>query len=153
MYKKADPYCPGNHRPIAVTNSIYRVIMKLYRPRLQRLVDWVASPEQYGSRPLHNSTEQAANLVNSLYEHEMEGREPFVVLLDVAKAFPSRIPEVIFCILNHAGLPPKYVNAFRTIYAHTYTYTNIQEERIYFKPTQGVKEGFPLLPALVRYCI
>ena len=53
MYKKGDPDRPENYRPIALTNSIvyihysiYRVIMNLYRPRLQRLVDRVASPEQ-----------------------------------------------------------------------------------------------------------
>ena len=84
MYKKGDPDRPEKYRPIAVANSIYCVIIKLYTPRLQRLVDWVASPEQYGSRPLHTATEQAANLVNSLHEHQMEGREPFVVLWDVA---------------------------------------------------------------------
>ena len=148
MYKKGDPDRPENYRPIAVTNSIYRVIMKVYGPRLQRLVDRVASPGQYGSRPLHTATEQAANLVNSLHEHEMEGREPFAVLLDVAKALPSTIHEVIFSILNHAGFPPNYVSAFRTIYAHTDTYTDIQGERIYFKPTRGVKEGCPCSPLL-----
>ena len=76
---KGDPDRPENYRPIALTNSIYGVIMKLYRPRLQRLVDRVASPEQYGSRPLHTASEQAANSVKSLHEHEMEGREPLVV--------------------------------------------------------------------------
>ena len=103
MYKQGDPNRPENYRPIAVTSSIYRVIMKLYRPRLRRLVDRVASPEQYGTRPLHTATEQAANLVNSLHEHEMEGQEPFVFFLYVAKAFPSTILEVIFSKLNHAG--------------------------------------------------
>ena len=73
-------------------------------------------------------------------------------MLDVAKAFPSTIHEVIFSILNHAGLPPNYVTAFRMIHAHTDTYTDIQRERIYFKPTRGVKEGCscsPLLFAIV----
>ena len=143
MYKKGDPDRPENYRPIAVTNSIYRVIMKLYRPCLQRLVHRVAIPEQYGSRPLHTATEQAANLVNSLHERQTEGREPFVVLLDVAKAFSSTIHEVIFSILNHAGLSPNYVTAFRTIYAHTDTYTDI-----HFTPTRGVKEGCPCSPLL-----
>ena len=148
MYKKRDPDCPKNYGPIGVTNSIYPVIKKHYRPRLQRLVDRVASLEPYGSRPLHTANEQAANVVNSLHEHKMEGREPFVVLLDVAKAFPSTINGVIFFILNHAGLPPNYVIAFRTIYAHTDTYTDIQGERIYFKPTRGVKEACPCSPLL-----
>ena len=92
---------------------------------------------------MHTATEQAANLVNSLHEHEMERREPFVVLLDVAKAFVSTIREVIFSIVNHAGLPPNCVTAFRTIYAHTDTCTDIQGERIYLVPTRGVKEGCP----------
>ena len=154
MNKKGDPDRPENYRPIAVTNSIYRVIMKLCSPCLQCLVDWVVGPEQYGSRPLHTANEQAATLVNTLHEHEMEGREPFVVLLDVAKAFPSTIHEVIFPILNHDGPPPKYLTAFRTIYAHTDTYTDIQGERNYFKPTRGVKEGCRSSSILTRHkCI
>ena len=40
------------------------------------------------------------------------------------------------------------MNAFRTIYAHTDTYTDIQGEQIYFKPTRGVKEGCPCSPPL-----
>ena len=44
---------PRNYRTIAVTDSIYGVIIKLYRRRLQRLVDRVGSPEQYVSRPLY----------------------------------------------------------------------------------------------------
>ena len=124
MYKKGDLDRPENYRSIALTNNIYRVIMKLYRLRLQRLVDRVAGPEQHESKPLHTVTEQAANLVNPLHEHEMEGREPFVVLLDV----PSTIHEVIFSIPNHAGFPPNYVAAFRKVYAHTDAYTDIQGE-------------------------
>ena len=82
----------------------------------------------------------------------MEGREPFVVLLDVAKAFPSTIHEGIFPILTHAGFPPNYVAAFRKVYAHADMFTDIQREWIYFKPTHGVKEGCacsPLLFAIV----
>ena len=78
----------------------------------------------------------------------MESTEPFVVLLDVAKAFPSTIHEVIFWILNHAALPPNYVAPFCTMYAHTKSYTDIQEEQIYFKPTRPVKEGCPCSPRL-----
>ena len=74
MYKKGDSHRPENYRPIAVTNSVYRGFMKLYRPRLHCLVDRVPSPEQYGPWPLHTATEQAANLGDSLHEHEMEGR-------------------------------------------------------------------------------
>ena len=59
-------------------------------------------------KPKHTATEQATNLVNSLHKHEMEGREPFVVLLDVPKA----IHEVIFPSLIHNGFPPNYVAVF-----------------------------------------
>ena len=76
----------------------------------------------------------------------MEGRHPFVILLGVAKALPSTIHEVIFSILNHARLPLNNVAAFCTIHADTDTYTDIQGERIYFKPTRGVKEGCPCSP-------
>ena len=45
MYKNWDPDRPENYRPIAITNSIHRVIMKHYRVRLQKLIGRVASQE------------------------------------------------------------------------------------------------------------
>ena len=148
MYKKGDHDRPENSRPIAVTNSIYRVIMHLYRPRLQRIVDHVASCEQYEARPVRTATEQNANLVKSLHEHKMDGRDPFVVFLDDAKAFPFTIHEVMFSIVTHGALPPTYVAAFRTIDAHSHTYTDIHGELIYFKPTRRVKERCPCSPLM-----
>ena len=59
---------------------------------------------------------------------------------------------VIFSILNHTQVPPNYVAAFRKVYAHTDTYTDMQGERISFKPLRGIKEGCacsPLLFAMV----
>ena len=79
----------------------------------------------------------------------MEGQEPFGVLADVPNSFPSTIHEVIFSILNHAGLPPNCLAAFRTIYAHT-TYTHVQGKRIYFKPIRGVEEGCPSSPLCLQ---
>ena len=87
-YQKVDPERPDNYRPIAITNSIYRVIMKLHPVGLQRLLDHVAIPEQYGSRPQRIATEQACNLISTQHEVSKEGHEPYVVLLDVGKGVP-----------------------------------------------------------------
>ena len=121
MYKKKDPEQPEHYRPVAITNSICRVIMKLYRVRLQQLVDRVTSPEQYGSRPQHTASEQAANIVNALHEAEKEGHEPYVVLLDVAKAFPSTLHVAIFELLTHARYPANCVATIKKLYQHTNT--------------------------------
>ena len=148
MYKKGDPERPENYRPIVVTNSIYRVIMKLYRVRLQRLVDHIASPEQYGSQSQHTASEHAANLVNTLHDEEKEGQGAYVVLLDVAKAFPSTLHAAILEILMHARYPDNYVAAIKRVYQHTDTYCDIKGQRIHYKPTRGVKEVCPCSPPL-----
>ena len=71
----------------------------------------------------------------------MEERELFIILLDVAKGFTSTIHEVTSSLLNHAWLPPNYVAAFRTIYVHTDSYMDIQEEQIDFKPRRASKKN------------
>ena len=53
MCKKGDPERPKNYCPIAITISIYRVIMKLYQVRLQRLVDHIASRTVWVSATTH----------------------------------------------------------------------------------------------------
>ena len=116
--------------------------------RLPELVDRVASQEQYGSRPQHTASEQAANLVNALHAVEKDGHEPYVVLLDVAKAFPSTLHAAIFELVHHARYPANYVAAIKNVYQHTDTYCDVKGPRIHYKPTRGVKEGCPCSPLL-----
>ena len=87
VYKKGDLNRTESYHPIAMTNSICLVLIGQYGPRLQRLVGHITSLQQYGSEPMHTATEQAPSLVNSPHAHEMAGRGPFVILLDVGKAF------------------------------------------------------------------
>ena len=109
--------------------------MTLCRVRLQRLVDHIASPEQYGSVPQHTASEQAANVVNALHKVERGGHEPYVVLLDVAKAFPSTMHAAIFKLLTHARYPENYVVAIKKVYLHPNTYCDIKGPDIHHKPS------------------
>ena len=122
--------------------------MKLYRVCLQKLVDRVASKEQYGSRPQHTASEQVANLVNALHAVEKDGHEPYVVLLDVAKASPSTLHAAIFELLHRARYPANYVAAIKKVYQHTDTYCDVKGQHIHYKPTRAAKEGCPCSPLL-----
>ena len=71
-----------------------------------------------------------------------------MVLLDVAKAFPSTLHAAIVEILTHARYPDNYVGAILQVYRHTDTYCDIKGQHIHYKPTRGVKEGCPCSPLL-----
>ena len=74
--------------------------------------------------------------------------KPYVVLPDVATAFPSTLHAAIFGILTHGGYPDNYVAAIKQVYQHTDTYYDIKGQHIHYKPTRGVKEGCPCSPLL-----
>ena len=92
---------------------------------------------------MNTATEQAASLVNSRHQHKMEGRELFAVLLDVIKAFPSTIHELIFSMFTHASLPPNHVAAFRKVNAHANTYMHIQGNGYISSPREASNKDAP----------
>ena len=79
---------------------------------------------------------------------EKEGHEPYVMLLDVAKACPSTLHAAIFEVMKHARYAVNYVAAIKKVYQHTDTYCDAKGQRIHYKPTGGVKEGCPCSPLL-----
>ena len=90
----------------------------------------------------------SSQLVNALHVVEKDGHEPYVVLLDVAKVFPSTLHVAIFELVQHARYPANYVTAIKKGYQHTGTYCDVKGQHIHYKPTRGVKEGCPCSPLL-----
>ena len=95
------------------------------------------------------ASQQAANLANALHAVEKDGHEPSVILLDVAKVFPSPLDGAIFELVQHAGYPANYVAAMKKVYQHNDTYYDVKGQHIHYKPTRGVKEGCPCSPLLL----
>ena len=146
FYKKGDPARPENYRPIAITNTIYRVIMKLLRKVISRATDGTLAKNQYGGRATFTATEQAMNLQHAAERQHGEGGRPIVVLLDVAKAFPSIPHEAIHKVLQKLACPQPIAAMIRKIYNNTETTCNVAGEDIKYAPKRGVKEGCPCSP-------
>ena len=106
---------------------------------------------QYGSRPQHTAFEQATNLVKALHAVEKDGHEPYVVLLDVAKAFPSTLHAALFELLLLRCHRSNYVAAIKKVYQRTDAYCDVKGHRIHYKPTTVVKLGCPYSPLLFVY--
>ena len=92
LYKKGDPRDASNYRPIAVSTCMYQITTKLILRRIKTPLTEVLSDHQAGGRRGHTTLSQAIKLWSSALS--MPGT-PDVVLLDIAKAYPSTPPPTI----------------------------------------------------------
>ena len=83
LYKKEDPADSENYRPLAVSNAIYILYMKWVLARIRAHTTAHLTKEQHGVKG--RTTTQCT----STLRERLHAKGGFVVLLDVAKAFPS----------------------------------------------------------------
>ena len=116
LYKKGDPGDAGNYRPIAVSTCMYQVLCKLMLLRLKTPVTSVLSPCQGGGRKGYTTITQAMTLWSSVLQCD---GEPYVVLLDIAKAYPSTPHALLWETMYTLGVPASMVSLLRQAYGQT----------------------------------
>ena len=90
LYKKGDPRDASNYRPMAVSTCMYQITTKLILQRIKTPLTAVLSDHQAGGRRGHTTLSQAIKLWSSALSMPVT---PDVVLLDIAKAYPSTPPQ------------------------------------------------------------
>ena len=102
LYKKGDPGDAANHRPIAVSTCMYQALCKLMLLRLKSPLTNILS-YQGGGRKGHTTITQATALWTNFLQFD---GEPYVVLLDIAKAYPSLPHPLLWETMHRVGAPP-----------------------------------------------
>jgi hypothetical protein len=143
--KKGDPNLPGNWRPIALSNTDYKLYTTLLNNRLNLITSTIINKYQTGF--LHNRF----IIENIIVSSELLNSKPkkfAIINLDIAKAFDSIYHQTITCTLNHLGAG----NITKAIQNLLYeTSTIIQFNGNSSKPlttTRGVKQGDCISPTL-----
>ena len=103
-------------RPPAVSTYMYQVMCKLMLLRLKTPLTSVLSPCQGGVRKGYTTITQAMTLWSSALQCD---GEPYMVLLDIAKAYPSLPHALLWEITYTLGVPASMVSLLRRAYGPT----------------------------------
>ncbi|KAE9554025.1 hypothetical protein FO519_002785 [Halicephalobus sp. NKZ332] len=120
LFKKGDAKDIENYRPISLLSSIYKVVTKVLKERIQKQADLVYAlpPEQAGFRKKFSTTTQihALNEVaEKCYEFNIN---LYGVFVDFKKAFDSISFDSIWSALREIGCDEPIIEVIKLLYSH-----------------------------------
>lgn len=153
LYKKSDPKNPENWRPIALSNTIYKLYTGLWANRLSKLEDLI-SPEQKGFCRTDGTGEHSAVLRNVIHQVVNNQEQMVVAWLDLTNAFGSVPHKVITSAIKGFGFPERFQKIVRDLYTNSSTTVNTSKGITAEIPIKaGVKQGDPISPILFNICM
>ena len=147
LYKKGDPELPSNYRPIALLNTIYKVLATHATTHLSHIAreHGLIHPSQFGGLRNRRTSDHIFQLLAKF----QNTTQSYSLYIDFNKAFNSVPQPTMWRVLHHMGIPPPLVALLQTLYSHPedspliegHTYTSRLQ-------TRGLRQGCPLSPLL-----
>jgi hypothetical protein len=153
IHKKGDASRMENWRPIALSNTIYKIYTGIWAQRLSFFPELI-SPEQKGFCRIDGTGEHTFLLRNAIHQATNLKKEVAVAWLDLTNAFGSIPHDAIIQSLQGFSFPDEFVKIVRNLYTDTSTTVRTEGYITEAIPVQsGVKQGDPLSPILFNLAI
>ena len=151
IHKGEDPAVLDNWRPIALQNTLYKIYAAIIARRISSwAVDTgVMSPSQKGFLPMEGCLEHNHLMTSVLQDSRRRKRPVYLMWLDLKDAYGSVPHEILFRVMELAGLEGATLEVVKDFYHETST--SIRTKRMATAPItikRGVKQGCPLSPIL-----
>ena len=131
---------PDRWRPIAMSNSIYRLLMRWVYRTLYPLISPLLHPRQFGGR---QGTSPAHATKTFLQDLGQLDNKVIILAFDAYHAFDSP-PKALICqVLGRLGTPVRLLQLITQALKHGTTYIRGSQSPP-FGTTHGVKQGCPL---------
>jgi len=135
---------PGDVRPLALSNTIQKLLAKLVANRLARHAARHVRPQQRGFVKGRKIEEAVLSVESAgIIAQASPGNFAGGLFLDVKAAFPSIYPDMIWAVLRRRGAPPRLIRALRLLYAGTSGLLRVRAASVSVALARGVKQGCP----------
>ena len=147
LYKgKGDWALASNWRPLCLTTSIYRLVMKVSKEVLEPMVSGWLRPEQFGARKERSCAQATFSLLDGLQRALQLSGRGLLLLVDISNAFGSTPIALVIELLKRLGVPQELVSLCELNFQLTRVHT--MDGGKWIRPTSGLKQGCPLSPLL-----
>jgi hypothetical protein len=138
------------YRPISLTNTDYKIIMRIWANRLGPMLNSVVGGHQLGFIPGRDGRENVINEQFLIDYYQHKGLRGAVVFLDLQKAFDRVSHEALMLIMRHHGWPEEFVGFVENVYlnntARLIVNGELSKESV--DVSSGTRQGCPLSPLL-----
>ena len=142
-----------NYRPIALLDTLSKVMSSIIATRLGNHLDEVGLEEQAGFMKARGCSDAATALKCALQKLKAANRHAFVLFVDLVKAFDSVNRTMLWTLLAKFGLPKTLIDVIKKLYKDVVISISTDGEVISFDSLSGVKQGDNLAPVLFLFVI
>ena len=145
--KQGDPTDPNSYRPIALLNTLYKIIATHANNLLRDLIKShpLLSPTQLGFQ----SELSAQDHIFSVLANLENLPSTYHLYIDIEKAFNSVVQPTLWRLLQRLNLPPRATNLIHNLYQHATDFPIVNGHSLSSYPaSRGLRQGCPLSPTL-----
>ena len=145
LYKKGEKLDPENYRPIALVNSILKILTTILNNRLMDFAeDHGLLPEYQSGFRKKRSCLDNVFILNSMIQVKLRQKRGrlFALFVDFKSAFPSVRHDILWSKLHKLGVSSRFINLFKDIYRKASIAVESNDEYTPFtKVTGGILQG------------
>ena len=146
LYKNSDPHNPINYRPIALLNTLYKILASYGAHTLTYYATTyhLTNNTQYGGLPNHRTTDHIYTIANLSLHADM-----YHLYLDLNKAFNSVPHQALWQILSNYNVPHTIINLNQNLYACPDDFPIVNGFALFAANCiRGLRQGCPTSPIL-----
>ena len=149
LYKKHDPHNPINYRPIALLQTIHKILASYAATALTFYATKYNLPHhsQYGGIPNHRTTDHIFTMISNISLHP----DIYHLYLDLNKAFNSVPHQALWQILHNYNynFRKHIISLIQNLYSHPADYPTVNGFSLFAAMTiRGLRQGGPMSPIL-----
>jgi hypothetical protein len=134
------PLNPEQFRPISITNTHYRIIMKYWAAIMRNILNETISKEQVAILENRSIDDAIFDIVDLLYAKDLKKKNIFLLQTDFCKAYDYLNRDAIRKVCKHIGIPEWMMNIIEIALLEN-------SSKLYegtFNSVSGVRQGCPL---------